>query len=102
MLDTPAFASAAVAAPHRLASEAGRAILNTITHGTYQDVRRIPMSKLPKNRFHLVFSLVMGAMMISLMTLVITFINVGLVADFVARWLRALRLALLRGLAQQR
>jgi gamma-glutamyltranspeptidase len=27
MLDTPAFASAAVAAPHRLASEAGRAIL---------------------------------------------------------------------------
>ena len=27
MLDTPVFASAAVAAPHRLASEAGRAIL---------------------------------------------------------------------------
>ena len=27
MLDTPVFASAAVAAPHRLASEAGRAVL---------------------------------------------------------------------------
>ena len=43
------------------------------------------MYKLPKNRFHLVFSLLMGAMMISLKTFVITFVNVGLVEDFVGR-----------------
>ena len=55
------------------------------------------MNKLPKNRFHLVFSLLMGAMMISLMTLVITFANVGLVADFVARWLRAFVIAYVVG-----
>jgi len=55
------------------------------------------MNKLPRNRFHLVFSLLMGAMMISLMTLVITYINVGLAADFVARWLRAFALAYVVG-----
>ncbi len=43
------------------------------------------VKKLPKNRFHLVFSLLMGAMMISLKTFVITFVNVGLVEDFVGR-----------------
>lgn len=30
--------------------EAGWAVLNTITNGTYQDTRRIPMSRLPKNQ----------------------------------------------------
>jgi predicted membrane channel-forming protein YqfA (hemolysin III family) len=55
------------------------------------------MNKLPKNRFHLVFSLLMGAMMISLMTLVITFVNVGMVEDFVGRWLRAFLIAYVVG-----
>jgi hypothetical protein len=47
----------------------------------------------PQKKFHLVFSAVMGALMISLMTLVITFVNVGLIEDFVARWLRAFLIA---------
>lgn len=55
------------------------------------------MTKLPKKRFHLVFSLLMGAMMISLMTLVITLINVGWVPDFLARWLRAFLIAYVVG-----
>ncbi len=55
------------------------------------------MNKLPKNRVHLVFSLLMGAMMISLMTLVITFVNVGMVEDFVGRWLRAFLIAYVVG-----
>ncbi len=40
------------------------------------------MNKLPKRRFHLVFSLLMGAMMIFLMTFVITMVNVGPVPRF--------------------
>ena len=55
------------------------------------------MKKLPKSRFHLVFSLLMGAMMISLMTLVITLVNVGLVPDFLSRWLRAFLIAYVVG-----
>ena len=55
------------------------------------------MTKLPKKRFHLVFSLLMGAMMISLMTLVITLINVGWVPDFLERWLRAFLIAYVVG-----
>jgi hypothetical protein len=51
----------------------------------------------PQKKFHLVFSLVMGALMISLMTLVITFVNVGLVEDFVGRWLRAFLIAYVVG-----
>ncbi len=51
------------------------------------------MYKLPKNRFHLVFSLLMGAMMISVMTFVITLVNVGFTADFAGRWLRAFLIA---------
>ena len=43
----------------------------------------------PQRKFHLVFSLIMGALMISLMTVVITFVNVGLAEDFLGRWLRA-------------
>lgn len=39
----------------------------------------------PQKKFHLVFSVVMGAMMISLMTFVITWVNVGLGADFLWR-----------------
>ena len=51
----------------------------------------------PQKKFHLVFSIVMGAMMISLMTLVITFVNVGLVEDFLGRWLRAFLIAYVVG-----
>jgi hypothetical protein len=55
------------------------------------------MKKLPKSRFHLVFSLLMGAMMISLMTFVITLVNVGWVPDFPSRWLRAFLIAYVVG-----
>lgn len=46
-----------------------------------------------QKRFHLVFSLVMGLMMVSLMTFVITAVNVGFVPDFPSRWLRAFAVA---------
>jgi len=51
----------------------------------------------PQKKFHLVFSAIMGALMISLMTLVITFVNVGLVEDFIGRWLRAFLIAYVVG-----
>ena len=51
----------------------------------------------PQKKFHLVFSIIMGAMMISLMTLVITFVNVGMVEDFLGRWLRAFLIAYVVG-----
>lgn len=49
--------------------------------------------KLPKKYFHLMFSLVMGAMMVFLMTGVVTLVNVGLPADFLLRWLHAFLVA---------
>jgi hypothetical protein len=51
------------------------------------------MAKLAKNHFHLVFSFVMDAMMVFIMTCVITAINVGFPDDFVARWLHAFSMA---------
>jgi len=51
----------------------------------------------PQKKFHLVFSFVMGAMMISLMTFVITWVNVGLGLDFVARWMKAFAIAYVVG-----
>ena len=51
----------------------------------------------PQKRFHLVFSLIMGAMMIFLMTLVITFINVGLTANFLQLWMKAFGIAYVVG-----
>ena len=51
----------------------------------------------PQKKFHLVFSAVMGALMISLMTLVITFVNVGLIEDFFGRWMRAFLIAYVVG-----
>jgi hypothetical protein len=50
-------------------------------------------AKLHKKHFHLVFSIVMGAMMVFLMTFVITLVNVGLVSDFGARWMKAFGVA---------
>ena len=47
------------------------------------------MSKLPAKRFHLIFSLVMGTMMVTLMTFVITAVNVGFPSDFLRHWGRA-------------
>jgi predicted membrane channel-forming protein YqfA (hemolysin III family) len=51
----------------------------------------------PARRFHLVFSLLMGAMMISLMTFVITAVNIGFADRFVAHWTRAFLIAYLVG-----
>jgi hypothetical protein len=48
-------------------------------------------------RFHLVFSFVMGAMMISLMTFVITAVNIGFADRFVAHWTRAFLIAYVVG-----
>lgn len=47
----------------------------------------------PQKKFHLVFSVVMGAMMISIMTFVITLINVGPGPEFIARWGKAFAIA---------
>lgn len=51
----------------------------------------------PQKKFHLVFSFVMGAMMILLMTLVITLVNVGLSPDFFQRWMKAFGIAYVVG-----
>lgn len=51
------------------------------------------MRKLPKQHFHLVFSIVMGAMMVFIMTCVITLANVGPVPDFLWRWAHAFAIA---------
>ena len=51
----------------------------------------------PQKKFHLVFSLVMGAMMIFIMTFVITLVNVGLGAHFVQAWLKAFGIAYVVG-----
>lgn len=50
-------------------------------------------TRLPKKYFHFVFSVVMGAMMVLLMTAVITLVNVGWADDFLARWARAFLIA---------
>lgn len=51
------------------------------------------MQKLPKRHFHLAFSIVMGAMMVFLMTFVITLVNVGMPPDFLWRWAKAFAVA---------
>ena len=51
----------------------------------------------PQKKFHLVFSLVMGAMMIFLMTLVITFVNIGLTEHFFRLWMKAFAIAYVVG-----
>ncbi len=51
----------------------------------------------PQKKFHLAFSFIMGAMMIFLMTLVITLVNVGPGPDFFARWLKAFAIAYVVG-----
>ena len=51
------------------------------------------MNKLPAKRFHLVFSLLMGVMMVFLMTFVITLANIGWRADFLQAWAHAFAIA---------
>jgi hypothetical protein len=51
----------------------------------------------PQKKFHLVFSLVMGLLMISLMTFVITAVNIGFTPDFLARWGNAFAVAYVVG-----
>jgi hypothetical protein len=51
----------------------------------------------PQKKFHLVFSFIMGALMISLMTFVITAVNVGFTPDFLARWGKAFAVAYVVG-----
>jgi Protein of unknown function (DUF2798) len=53
------------------------------------------MSKLPASRFHLVFSLSMGAIMVFIMTFVITTVNVGWPPNFLALWVKAFAVAYL-------
>jgi uncharacterized protein YaaW (UPF0174 family) len=51
----------------------------------------------PQKKFHLVFSFVMGAMMIFIMTFVITVVNVGFGAHFVQTWMKAFGIAYVVG-----
>ncbi len=50
-----------------------------------------------QKRFHLVFSMVMGLLMISLMTCVITAVNIGFTPDFLNKWLHAFGVAYVVG-----
>ena len=43
----------------------------------------------PQKKFHLVFSFVMGAMMVFLMTFVITLVNLGWVEHFFSAWAKS-------------
>ena len=47
------------------------------------------MNKLPASRFHLVFSFIMGAMMVFLMSFLVTLVNIGWRTDFLQAWARA-------------
>ena len=51
----------------------------------------------PQKKFHLVFSLIMGAMMIFVMTFVITMVNVGMTEHFVRLWMKAFGIAYVVG-----
>jgi predicted membrane channel-forming protein YqfA (hemolysin III family) len=55
------------------------------------------MAMNPQKKFHLVFSLIMGAMMIFLMTLVITLVNVGPREGFLLIWIKAFGIAYVIG-----
>lgn len=51
----------------------------------------------PQKKFHLVFSLVMGAMMIFLMTFVITAVNIGFTETSIGSCIKAFAIAYLVG-----
>lgn len=46
-----------------------------------------------QRKFHLVFSFVMGAIMVFIMTFIITLANVGWIEGFVRLWLKAFAIA---------
>ena len=50
-----------------------------------------------QKKFHLVFSLLMGAMMIFVMTFVITLVNVGYSDAFLSTWMKAFAIAYVVG-----
>jgi hypothetical protein len=50
-----------------------------------------------QKKFHLVFSFVMGALMISIMTFVITLVNVGWGTHFLVTWMKAFGFAYVVG-----
>ena len=50
-----------------------------------------------QKKFHLVFSMVMGAMMIAIMTFVISLVNVGWDTHFLGVWLKAFGIAYVVG-----
>lgn len=47
----------------------------------------------PQKKYHLVFSIIMGAMMVFIMTFVITLVNVGWTVNFISQWMRAFGIA---------
>lgn len=47
----------------------------------------------PQKKFHLMFSIVMAAMMVFIMTFIITLANVGWMDGFVHLWLKAFSIA---------
>lgn len=49
----------------------------------------------PQKKFHLMFSIVMAAMMVFIMTFIITLANVGWMDGFVYLWLKAFSIAYL-------
>ena len=51
----------------------------------------------PQKKFHLVFSMVMGALMIFVMTFVITLVNVGWSAQVLMTWMKAFGIAYVVG-----
>ena len=51
----------------------------------------------PQKKFHLVFSMVMGALMIFVMTFVITLVNVGWSAQLLVTWMKAFGIAYVVG-----
>ncbi len=51
------------------------------------------MKKPSKSRFHLVFSILMAAIMLFPMTFVVTLVNVGCVPDFAAHWMKSFAVA---------
>jgi predicted membrane channel-forming protein YqfA (hemolysin III family) len=68
-----------------------------LSNGLQPELLKGTDSMHPQKKFHLVFSMVMGAMMIFIMTFVITLVNVGFGAHFVQTWMKAFGIAYVVG-----
>jgi predicted membrane channel-forming protein YqfA (hemolysin III family) len=68
-----------------------------LNNGFQPDQQKGTRNMHPQKKFHLVFSMVMGAMMIFIMTFVITLVNVGLGEHFVQNWMKAFGIAYVVG-----